>query len=143
MWYHVTFLNVVIVNSARVQKLTFAAQLGEYFSFHFFPISFLSLLGTFWYISFHIHFCLFIQFSFHTHVLKIIDILISVFIRATQSKGLMPDGTTRFSCKGQQLYHFMGTSTFSEYTVVPEIAVAKVRWLNSSHKIIIYNKFVT
>ncbi len=38
----------------------------------------------------------------------------------------MPDGTSRFSCKGQTVYHFMGTSTFSEYTVLPEIAVAKV-----------------
>ena len=38
----------------------------------------------------------------------------------------MPDGTSRFSCKGKSLYHFMGTSTFSEYTVVAEISVAKV-----------------
>ncbi|HEU4616555.1 MAG TPA: S-(hydroxymethyl)glutathione dehydrogenase/class III alcohol dehydrogenase [Gammaproteobacteria bacterium] len=47
-------------------------------------------------------------------------------IRVTQGKGLMPDGTSRFSIKGQQLLHFMGTSTFSEYTVLPEIAVAKI-----------------
>lgn len=47
-------------------------------------------------------------------------------IRETQGKGLMPDGTSRFSCKGQTLYHYMGTSTFSEYTVLPEISVAKV-----------------
>ncbi|MGB5347523.1 MAG: S-(hydroxymethyl)glutathione dehydrogenase/class III alcohol dehydrogenase [Woeseia sp.] len=47
-------------------------------------------------------------------------------IRATQGKGLMPDGTTRFSLKGKPVYHYMGTSTFSEYTVLPEIAVAKV-----------------
>lgn len=47
-------------------------------------------------------------------------------IRTTQGKGLMPDGTTRFSCNGKPIYHYMGTSTFSEYTVVPEIAVAKV-----------------
>ena len=47
-------------------------------------------------------------------------------IRATQGKGVMPDGTTRFTCKGTTLYHFMGTSTFSEYTVLPEISVAKV-----------------
>ncbi|XP_019857091.1 PREDICTED: alcohol dehydrogenase class-3 chain L-like isoform X1 [Amphimedon queenslandica] len=47
-------------------------------------------------------------------------------IRATQGKGLMPDGTSRFSCNGKTLYHFMGTSTFSEYTVLPEISVAKV-----------------
>jgi S-(hydroxymethyl)glutathione dehydrogenase/alcohol dehydrogenase len=38
----------------------------------------------------------------------------------------MPDGTSRFSCKGETLYHFMGTSTFAEYTVVAEIACAKV-----------------
>ncbi len=47
-------------------------------------------------------------------------------IRTTQGKGLMPDGTTRFSKDGQPIYHYMGTSTFSEYTVLPEIAVAKV-----------------
>src|SRR6202008_129757 len=47
-------------------------------------------------------------------------------IRATQGKGLMPDGTTRFSYKGQPIYHYMGTSTFSEYTVLPEISVAKI-----------------
>ncbi|MGL5452235.1 MAG: S-(hydroxymethyl)glutathione dehydrogenase/class III alcohol dehydrogenase [Aeromonas sp.] len=47
-------------------------------------------------------------------------------IRATQGKGLMPDGTTRFSKDGQPIYHYMGTSTFSEYTVLPEIAIAKV-----------------
>jgi S-(hydroxymethyl)glutathione dehydrogenase/alcohol dehydrogenase len=49
-------------------------------------------------------------------------------IRSTQGKGLMPDGTSRFTCKrnGETLFHFMGTSTFSEYTVLPEISVAKV-----------------
>ncbi len=47
-------------------------------------------------------------------------------IRATQGKGLMPDGTSRFSYQGKQLFHYMGTSTFSEYTVLPEIAVAKI-----------------
>ena len=47
-------------------------------------------------------------------------------IRATQGKGLMPDGTSRFSCNGETLFHYMGTSTFSEYTVVPEIALAKI-----------------
>ncbi|MFD2262172.1 S-(hydroxymethyl)glutathione dehydrogenase/class III alcohol dehydrogenase [Lacibacterium aquatile] len=47
-------------------------------------------------------------------------------IRATQGKGLMPDGTTRFSVGGKQVFHYMGTSTFSEYTVLPEIAVAKI-----------------
>ncbi len=47
-------------------------------------------------------------------------------IRATQGKGLMPDSTSRFSLNGKQIYHYMGTSTFSEYTVLPEIAVAKI-----------------
>jgi S-(hydroxymethyl)glutathione dehydrogenase/alcohol dehydrogenase len=48
-------------------------------------------------------------------------------IRATQGKGLLPDGTTRFSYKGQPIFHYMGCSTFSNFTVVPEIAVAKIR----------------
>ena len=48
-------------------------------------------------------------------------------IRATQGKGLMPDGTSRFSYKGQPVFHYMGCSTFSNYTVLPEIAVAKIR----------------
>jgi S-(hydroxymethyl)glutathione dehydrogenase/alcohol dehydrogenase len=48
-------------------------------------------------------------------------------IRSTQGRGLMPNGTSRFSKNGQTLYHYMGTSTFSEYTVLPEIAVAKIR----------------
>uniref|UniRef100_A0A672QPK3 S-(hydroxymethyl)glutathione dehydrogenase n=1 Tax=Sinocyclocheilus grahami TaxID=75366 RepID=A0A672QPK3_SINGR len=47
-------------------------------------------------------------------------------IRVTQGQGLMPDKTSRFTCKGKQLFHFMGTSTFSEYTVVAEISLAKV-----------------
>jgi len=47
-------------------------------------------------------------------------------IRSTQGQGLMPDGTSRFSQNGKAIYHYMGTSTFSEYTVVPEIAVAKI-----------------
>ncbi|CAH3192978.1 unnamed protein product, partial [Porites evermanni] len=47
-------------------------------------------------------------------------------IRSTQGQGVMPDGTSRFTCKGQTVYHFMGTSTFSEYTVVAEISVCKV-----------------
>ncbi|WP_029921358.1 S-(hydroxymethyl)glutathione dehydrogenase/class III alcohol dehydrogenase [Nevskia soli] len=47
-------------------------------------------------------------------------------IRLTQGKGLMPDGTTRFSQKGKPILHYMGTSTFSEYTVMPEISVAKI-----------------
>ena len=48
-------------------------------------------------------------------------------IRATQGKGLMPDGTSRFSYKGQTIFHYMGCSTFSNFTVLPEIAVAKIR----------------
>jgi D-arabinose 1-dehydrogenase-like Zn-dependent alcohol dehydrogenase len=47
-------------------------------------------------------------------------------VRATQGKGLMPDGTTRFSYQGQPIYHYMGCSTFSEYTVLPEISLAKI-----------------
>jgi len=47
-------------------------------------------------------------------------------IRATQGKGLMPDGTSRFSKNGKPIFHYMGTSTFSEYTVLPEIALAKI-----------------
>jgi S-(hydroxymethyl)glutathione dehydrogenase/alcohol dehydrogenase len=47
-------------------------------------------------------------------------------IRATQGQGLMPDGTSRFSVDGKTIHHYMGTSTFSEYTVLPEIAVARV-----------------
>ena len=48
-------------------------------------------------------------------------------IRVTQGQGLMPDGTSRFSLKGQPIYHYMGCSTFSNYTVLPEIALAKIR----------------
>ncbi len=47
-------------------------------------------------------------------------------VRATQGKGLMPDGTSRFSYQGQPIYHYMGCSTFSEYTVVNEISLAKI-----------------
>ena len=47
-------------------------------------------------------------------------------IRITQGKGLMPDGTSRFAAGGKTILHYMGTSTFSEYTVVPEIALAKI-----------------
>lgn len=47
-------------------------------------------------------------------------------VRATQGKGLMPDGTSRFSLNGKPIYHYMGTSTFSEYTVLPEISLAKI-----------------
>jgi S-(hydroxymethyl)glutathione dehydrogenase/alcohol dehydrogenase len=48
-------------------------------------------------------------------------------IRATQGKGVMPDGTSRFSCEGEPVMHYMGCSTFANYTVLPEIALAKVR----------------
>ncbi|KAH9416874.1 hypothetical protein DERP_013845 [Dermatophagoides pteronyssinus] len=47
-------------------------------------------------------------------------------IRNTQGKGVMPDGTSRFTCNGKTLYHFMGVSTFSQYTVVAEISLAKI-----------------
>ena len=46
-------------------------------------------------------------------------------IRSTQGQGLMPDGSSRFSIGGQKIHHYMGTSTFAQYTVVPEIALAK------------------
>src|ERR1700737_2891661 len=48
-------------------------------------------------------------------------------IRATQGKGVMPDGTSRFSLKGKPVYHYMGCSTFANFTVLPEIALAKIR----------------
>jgi len=49
-----------------------------------------------------------------------------VAVRATQGKGLMPDGTTRFSYNGEPVYHYMGCSTFSEYTVVAEVSLARI-----------------
>src|ERR671913_400115 len=48
-------------------------------------------------------------------------------IRATQGQGLMPDGTSRFRCDGDTVFHYMGCSTFANFTVLPEIALAKVR----------------
>jgi S-(hydroxymethyl)glutathione dehydrogenase/alcohol dehydrogenase len=48
-------------------------------------------------------------------------------IRTTQGQGLMPDGTSRFSLRGQPVFHYMGTSTFANYTVLPEIALARIR----------------
>ena len=48
-------------------------------------------------------------------------------IRSTQGQGVMPDGTSRFSLGGKKLHHYMGTSTFANFTVLPEIAVAKIR----------------
>ena len=56
-------------------------------------------------------------------------------IRETQGKGLMPDGTSRFSINNKTIYHYMGTSTFSNYTVVPEIALAKIREDAPSNKV--------
>ncbi len=47
-------------------------------------------------------------------------------VRTTQGQGLMPDGTTRFSCQGKPVFHYMGTSTFSEYSVVAEVSLAKI-----------------
>ncbi|MBM3336360.1 MAG: S-(hydroxymethyl)glutathione dehydrogenase, partial [Betaproteobacteria bacterium] len=48
-------------------------------------------------------------------------------IRSTQGRGLMPDATSRFSVGGKPVFHYMGTSTFSNYTITPEIALAKIR----------------
>ncbi|TAD88428.1 MAG: S-(hydroxymethyl)glutathione dehydrogenase, partial [Oscillatoriales cyanobacterium] len=48
-------------------------------------------------------------------------------IRVTQGQGVMPNGTSRFSVDGEKIHHYMGTSTFANYTVLPEIAVAKIR----------------
>src|SRR5579863_2390763 len=50
-----------------------------------------------------------------------------VAIRAPQGKGVMPDGSSRFSCNGEPVFHYMGTSTFANFTVLPEIALAKIR----------------
>ncbi len=47
-------------------------------------------------------------------------------VRETQGKGLMPDGTTRFSCNGKEVFHYMGTSTFSEYSIAAEVSLAKI-----------------
>lgn len=64
-------------------------------------------------------------------------------VRATQGKGLMPDGTTRFSYNGEPVYHYMGTSTFSEYTVVPEISLAKINPDAPSEKVCLLGCGVT
>ena len=56
-------------------------------------------------------------------------------IRVTQGKGLMPDGTSRFTCKGKTILHYMGTSSFSEYTVVADISVAKINPLAPLDKV--------
>uniref|UniRef100_A0A915HMX7 Alcohol dehydrogenase-like N-terminal domain-containing protein n=1 Tax=Romanomermis culicivorax TaxID=13658 RepID=A0A915HMX7_ROMCU len=56
------------------------------------------------------------------------NVAVGIFLifRITQGKGLMPDGTSRFSCKGKPIFHFMGCSTFTEYTVVADISLCKV-----------------
>lgn len=56
-------------------------------------------------------------------------------IRSTQGQGLMPDSTSRFSLNGKPILHYMGCSTFSEYTVLPEIAVAKISKAAPLHKV--------
>lgn len=57
-------------------------------------------------------------------------------IRITQGRGVMPNGTTRFTCKGQSLFHYMGISSFSEYTVVADISLAKVYIMSDTLKCI-------
>jgi S-(hydroxymethyl)glutathione dehydrogenase/alcohol dehydrogenase len=64
-------------------------------------------------------------------------------VRATQGKGLMPDGTTRFSYNGQPIFHYMGCSTFSEYTVVNEISLAKINPEADSEKVCLLGCGVT
>lgn len=64
-------------------------------------------------------------------------------VRATQGKGLMPDGTTRFSYQGKPIYHYMGTSTFSEYTVLAEVSVAKINPEADSSKVCLLGCGVT
>jgi len=64
-------------------------------------------------------------------------------IRQTQGQGLMPDGTSRLSLNGKPLYHYMGTSTFSEYTVLPEIALAKVNPAAPLEKICLFGCGIT
>lgn len=56
-------------------------------------------------------------------------LLILWMFRISQGNGVLPNGTSRFSCKGKALYHFMGCSTFSEYTVVADISLCKVGWI--------------
>jgi S-(hydroxymethyl)glutathione dehydrogenase / alcohol dehydrogenase len=64
-------------------------------------------------------------------------------IRATQGKGLMPDGSTRFSLDGRPIFHYMGTSTFSEYTVLPEISLAKINKTAALEKVCLLGCGVT
>ncbi len=64
-------------------------------------------------------------------------------IRATQGQGLMPNGSSRFSKNGQTIYHYMGTSTFSEYTVLPEISMAKVNQEAPLDKVCLLGRGIT
>ncbi len=64
-------------------------------------------------------------------------------IRDTQGKGLMPDGTTRLSKNGQPIFHYMGTSTFAEYAVIPEISLAKINPKADLHKVCLLGCGVT
>ncbi len=64
-------------------------------------------------------------------------------VRATQGKGLMPDGTTRFSYQGKPIFHYMGCSTFSEYTVVNEISLAKINPKANSEQVCLLGCGVT
>ncbi|MCO4831130.1 MAG: alcohol dehydrogenase catalytic domain-containing protein, partial [Gammaproteobacteria bacterium] len=64
-------------------------------------------------------------------------------VRATQGLGVMPDGTSRFSYKGEAVYHYMGTSTFSEYSVIAEVSLAKVNPLAPLDKICLLGCGVT
>ena len=57
-----------------------------------------------------------------------------------QGKGVMPDGTSRFTCKGKPVYHYMGTSTFSQYTVVADISLCKVSVLVGA-SIVVFNDY--
>ena len=64
-------------------------------------------------------------------------------LQETQARGVMPDGTSRFSVKGRPVWHYMGTSTFSEYTVLPEIAVAKIEPAAPLNKACLFGGVVT
>ncbi|KAH6580607.1 hypothetical protein BASA61_009542 [Batrachochytrium salamandrivorans] len=64
-------------------------------------------------------------------------------VRSTQGRGLMPDETTRFTCKGKPIFHYMGTSTFSEFTVVLEISLAKINPLAPFDKVCLLGCGVT
>ncbi|KAG8956565.1 hypothetical protein FRC04_000043 [Tulasnella sp. 424] len=92
-------LNAVNANSARVARPTFAA-----------------LVRT----------VLALSLRQHEYLLNVFGVSYSDAVRATQGQGLMPDSSSRFRCKGQDIFHFMGTSTFSQYTVLAEVSVVKI-----------------